>query len=152
MKIYYGFDLGGEDSDTFANMLPLARAMVDKYRDELGMSSFLVNLPSTDTSLTFVEDFRQYCKSEEWRMYIEKQVCMSNISRIYQNLRLRNNWETSMHVKYIKDLPKSKNLLKYLITEFQICEECHTAVTNSWYIHVDLQGFGWFGIFELAYM
>eukprot|EP00057_Strongylocentrotus_purpuratus_P026068 XP_011680542.1 PREDICTED: neurobeachin-like protein 1 isoform X2 [Strongylocentrotus purpuratus] len=60
--------------DTFAYMIPLARAMVDKYRDELGMSSFLVNLPSTETSPTFVEDFKEYCKSEEWRMYIEKQV------------------------------------------------------------------------------
>nr|XP_054753108.1 neurobeachin-like protein 1 [Lytechinus pictus] len=66
-------DTDGKE-DTFAYMIPLARAMVDKYRDELGMSSFLVNLPSTDTSPTFVEDFKEYCKSEEWRMYIEKQV------------------------------------------------------------------------------
>ncbi|XP_072180695.1 neurobeachin-like protein 1 [Diadema setosum] len=63
---------GAEDS--FAYMIPLARAMIDKYRDTLGMATFLLNLPSTETSPTFVEDFKEYCRSDEWRMYIEKQV------------------------------------------------------------------------------
>ncbi|XP_033101707.1 neurobeachin-like protein 1 [Anneissia japonica] len=59
---------------TYAYIVPLIRAMIEIYYQQLKMSSFLPNLPTTDTSASYFEDFQQYCLSEEWKLYIEKQV------------------------------------------------------------------------------
>ncbi|XP_071942779.1 neurobeachin-like protein 1 [Antedon mediterranea] len=59
---------------TYAYIVPLIRAMIEIYYQPLKMSSFLPNLPTTDTSSSYFEDFQKYCLSEEWKLYIEKQV------------------------------------------------------------------------------
>ncbi|XP_022079256.1 neurobeachin-like protein 1 [Acanthaster planci] len=66
--------LDARERETYAYLIPLTRAMIELYHKQLGMPNFLPHLPTTDTSPTFFEDFQSYCRSEEWRSYIEKQV------------------------------------------------------------------------------
>lgn len=66
--------LAAQEHETYAYLIPLARAMIEIYREQLKMTNFLPHLPTTDTSPTFFEDFQSYCRSEEWRIYMQKQV------------------------------------------------------------------------------
>ncbi|XP_071791552.1 neurobeachin-like protein 1 [Asterias amurensis] len=66
--------LNARERETYAYLIPLTRAMIEIYHNQLRMPNFLPHLPTTDTSPTFFEDFQTYCLSEEWRIYIDKQV------------------------------------------------------------------------------
>ena len=63
-----------QEHETYAYLIPLTRAMIEIYRDQLKMTDFLPDLPTTDTSPTFFEDFQNYCRKGEWRTYMQKQV------------------------------------------------------------------------------
>ncbi|XP_038073345.1 neurobeachin-like protein 1 isoform X2 [Patiria miniata] len=66
--------LNAEERETYSYLVPLTSAMIELYHNQLGMPDFLPHLPTTGTSPTFFEDFQSYCRSEEWRTYVEKQV------------------------------------------------------------------------------
>ncbi|XP_006816022.1 neurobeachin-like protein 1 [Saccoglossus kowalevskii] len=62
------------DKKTYSFLIPLMRAVIDKYVEPLNMKLHLPTLPMTNMSPTFFEDFQKYCLDPEWRAFIEKQV------------------------------------------------------------------------------
>ena len=74
------FILAGDEQYNF--LIPIMKALVDKCHDMLDMSNLLPNLPSTQKSPTFFEDFKSYCRSEEWRIFMKKQVgCICHLAQ-----------------------------------------------------------------------
>ncbi|KAK2169991.1 hypothetical protein LSH36_5g09019 [Paralvinella palmiformis] len=58
-------------------LIPIMKALVEKCHDMLDMANLLPSLPSTKLSPTFFDDFKTYCHSEEWRLFMKKQVLPS---------------------------------------------------------------------------
>ncbi|XP_071822216.1 neurobeachin-like protein 1 isoform X2 [Apostichopus japonicus] len=58
--------------DTYAHLVPILRAMVEMFSDELMMKRHLPNMPSN--SIKLFEHIETYLQSEEWRVYIDTQV------------------------------------------------------------------------------
>ncbi len=58
----------------YAFLLPVLKSLVDKYHAQLGMHVQVPNIPLSRASDTFYDDFREYCGSDEWRVFVAKQV------------------------------------------------------------------------------
>lgn len=63
-----------EKTETYAFLIPLVRTLVSKVYQLLFMNLHLPSLPLTNGSPSFFEDFREYCSSDEWQVYIDKYV------------------------------------------------------------------------------
>ncbi|KAJ8020057.1 Neurobeachin-like protein 1 [Holothuria leucospilota] len=57
---------------TYAHLLPILRAMVETFNEQLSMDKHLPNMPSNSKEL--FEEIENYCQGQEWRMYVDKQV------------------------------------------------------------------------------
>ncbi|XP_041374666.1 neurobeachin-like protein 1 [Gigantopelta aegis] len=63
-----------ENTDNYAFVIPVLKALVDKGYVLLNMEVSLPNLPHTSMSPTFFDDFRQYCCSDEWRNFVTNYI------------------------------------------------------------------------------
>ncbi|XP_025945583.1 neurobeachin-like protein 2 isoform X1 [Apteryx rowi] len=61
-------------SETFSWLVPIIRTLMDQCYESLQLQHFLPSLPPTNGSPTFYEDFQLFCKTAEWRGFIEKHV------------------------------------------------------------------------------
>ena len=77
----------------YAFLIPIMKCIVDKSYSLLQMNFQIPNIPLTSVTPTFYEDFRDYCKSDEWRIFIDKQVKMDNscfkLSILLSNIKFR---------------------------------------------------------------
>ncbi|XP_069568849.1 neurobeachin-like protein 1 isoform X2 [Brachyistius frenatus] len=63
---------GTEETYTF--LVPLLRTLLSKVHRLLYMELHLPRLPDANGSPSFFEDFRLYCESPEWRVYLDKYI------------------------------------------------------------------------------
>lgn len=63
-----------EKTETYSFLIPLVRTLVSKIYELLFMNLHLPSLPSTNGSPSFFEDFQEYCRSDEWKVYIDKYI------------------------------------------------------------------------------
>ncbi|XP_064361708.1 neurobeachin-like protein 2 isoform X1 [Dromaius novaehollandiae] len=61
-------------SEAFSWLVPIIRTLMDQCYESLRLQHFLPSLPPTNGSPTFYEDFQLFCKTAEWRGFIEKHV------------------------------------------------------------------------------
>jgi hypothetical protein len=66
--------LNEDDDQHYAFLIPIMKSLIDKCYDLLQMNVQVPNIPFTNISPTFYEDFKSYCKTDEWRIFIQKQV------------------------------------------------------------------------------
>uniref|UniRef100_H3B2H2 Neurobeachin-like protein 2 n=1 Tax=Latimeria chalumnae TaxID=7897 RepID=H3B2H2_LATCH len=66
-----------EQTETYSFLIPLIRTLVSKIYHLLYMNLHLPSLPAANGSPSFFEDFQEYCKSEEWKVYISKYIIPS---------------------------------------------------------------------------
>ncbi|KAJ4920566.1 hypothetical protein JOQ06_022127 [Pogonophryne albipinna] len=60
--------------ETYSFLVPLLRTLLSKVHRLLYMELHLPKLPDTNGSPSFFEDFQLYCKSPEWRVYLDKYI------------------------------------------------------------------------------
>uniref|UniRef100_A0A3Q3QH30 Neurobeachin-like protein 2 n=1 Tax=Monopterus albus TaxID=43700 RepID=A0A3Q3QH30_MONAL len=60
--------------DTYSFLVPLLRTLLSKVHRLLYMELHLPQLPDTNGSPSFFEDFQLYCNSPEWRVYLDKYI------------------------------------------------------------------------------
>lgn len=64
-----------QTEETYSFLVPLLRTLLSKVHRLLYMELHLPQLPDTNGSPSFFEDFQLYCNSPEWRVYLDKYVC-----------------------------------------------------------------------------
>jgi hypothetical protein len=64
------------DEQHYAFLIPIMKCLIEKTHGILQMNVQVPNIPLNNISPTFYEDFKEYCKSDEWRIFIQKQVCI----------------------------------------------------------------------------
>lgn len=62
------------DDEHYAFLIPIMKCLIEKCHSLLQMNVQVPNIPFNNVSPTFYEDFKEYCKSDEWRIFIQKQV------------------------------------------------------------------------------
>nr|XP_057907467.1 neurobeachin-like protein 1 isoform X2 [Doryrhamphus excisus] len=60
--------------ETYTFLVPLLRTLLSKVHRLLYMELHLPQLPDTNGSPSFFEDFQVYCNSTEWRVYLDKYI------------------------------------------------------------------------------
>ncbi|KAM4560063.1 neurobeachin-like protein 1 isoform 3-T3 [Odontesthes bonariensis] len=60
--------------ETYSFLVPLLRTLLSKVHRLLYMELHLPQLPDTNGSPSFFEDFKLYCNSPEWRVYLDKYI------------------------------------------------------------------------------
>ncbi|XP_052812655.1 neurobeachin-like protein 1 isoform X3 [Mya arenaria] len=58
-------------TDHYSFLAPVMKALIDKSYQLFNLDLNLPSLPSTNLSPTFFDDFKTYCKTEEWMRFIE---------------------------------------------------------------------------------
>ena len=62
------------DEQNYAFLLPIMKCLLEKSHALLQMNVQVPNIPSFSASPSFYEDFKEYCKCDEWRIFMQKQV------------------------------------------------------------------------------
>ncbi|KAK9524056.1 hypothetical protein VZT92_017923 [Zoarces viviparus] len=60
--------------ETYSFLVPLLRTLLSKVHRLLFIELHLPQLPDTNGSPSFFEDFQLYCNSPEWRVYLDKYI------------------------------------------------------------------------------
>uniref|UniRef100_A0AAQ5ZZH5 Neurobeachin-like protein 2 n=1 Tax=Amphiprion ocellaris TaxID=80972 RepID=A0AAQ5ZZH5_AMPOC len=63
-----------QTEETYSFLVPLLRTLLSKVHRLLYMELHLPQLPDTNGSPSFFEDFQLYCNSPEWRVYLDKYI------------------------------------------------------------------------------
>lgn len=63
-----------QSEEIYSFLVPLLRTLLLKVHRLLYMELHLPQLPDTNGSPSFFEDFKLYCDSPEWRVYLDKYV------------------------------------------------------------------------------
>ncbi|XP_028319544.1 neurobeachin-like protein 1 isoform X2 [Gouania willdenowi] len=63
-----------QTEETYSFLVPLLRTLLSKVHRLLYMELHLPQLPDTNGSPSFFEDFQIYCNSTEWRVYLDKYI------------------------------------------------------------------------------
>ncbi|KAL1022209.1 hypothetical protein UPYG_G00023730 [Umbra pygmaea] len=63
-----------QTGETYMCLVPLLRTLLSKVHKLLYMELHLPQLPDTNDSPSFFEDFQLYCNSPEWRVYLDKYI------------------------------------------------------------------------------
>lgn len=71
-----------QTEETYSFLVPLLRTLLSKVHRLLYMELHLPQLPDTNGSPSFFEDFKIYCNSPEWRVYLDKYVCNSDLQSL----------------------------------------------------------------------
>ncbi|XP_061572701.1 neurobeachin-like protein 2 isoform X3 [Cololabis saira] len=61
-------------SETFSQLVPIVRTLLDQHADPVTLQSLLPNLPITNGSTTFAQDLKAYCHMLEWQSFYQQQV------------------------------------------------------------------------------
>ena len=72
-KFFLSFLTGG-DSEGYSFLMPVLKALIEKSRSILNLSSTVPDLPPTTSGPVFFEDFQMYSTSKQWTTFIEKKV------------------------------------------------------------------------------
>ena len=65
---------GNQSENYYAFHIPIMKCIIEKSHALLQMNFQIPNIPLTSVTPTFYEDFREYCKTDEWRIFIDKQI------------------------------------------------------------------------------
>ncbi|XP_028984475.1 neurobeachin-like protein 2 isoform X2 [Betta splendens] len=60
--------------ETFTQLVPIVRTLLDQHADPGTLHGLLPNLPVTNGSATFAQDLKAYCHSPEWQEFYQQQV------------------------------------------------------------------------------
>ncbi|KAM9307763.1 neurobeachin-like protein 2 [Gastrophryne carolinensis] len=60
--------------ETFSWLVPIIRTLMDQCFEPLQLQHHLPDLPPTNGSPTFYEDFQRFCTTAEWRLFMDKCV------------------------------------------------------------------------------
>ncbi|XP_056884546.1 neurobeachin-like protein 1 isoform X3 [Takifugu flavidus] len=63
-----------QTEEMYSFLVPLLRTLLSKVHRLLYMELHLPQLPDTNGSPSFFEDFKMYCNSPEWRVYLDKYI------------------------------------------------------------------------------
>eukprot|EP00064_Thunnus_orientalis_P017246 superscaffoldBa00003616_g17326 len=63
-----------QTEEMYSFLVPLLRTLLSKVHRLLYMELHLPQLPDTNGSPSFFEDFQLYCNSPEWRVYLDKYI------------------------------------------------------------------------------
>uniref|UniRef100_A0A2I4BEJ2 Neurobeachin-like protein 2 n=1 Tax=Austrofundulus limnaeus TaxID=52670 RepID=A0A2I4BEJ2_AUSLI len=63
-----------QTEEIYSFLVPLLRTLLSKVSRLLYMELHLPQLPDTNGSPSFFEDFKLYCNSPEWRVYLDKYI------------------------------------------------------------------------------
>ncbi len=66
--------IGQADDQHYAFLIPIMKSLIDKCQSLLLMNVQVPNVPFSNVSPTFYEDFKEYCQGPEWRMFIQRHV------------------------------------------------------------------------------
>lgn len=61
-------------SETFSQLVPIMKTLLDQHADPIALQSHLPNLPITNGSTTFAEDLKVYCNALEWQTFYQQKV------------------------------------------------------------------------------
>nr|XP_054591731.1 neurobeachin-like protein 2 isoform X3 [Nothobranchius furzeri] len=61
-------------SETFSQLVPVVRTLLDQHADPIALQNHLPNLPVTNGSSTFPEDLKAYCRTLEWQRFYQQKV------------------------------------------------------------------------------
>ncbi|XP_056141782.1 neurobeachin-like protein 2 isoform X2 [Lampris incognitus] len=61
-------------SETFFQLVPIVRTLLDQHADPIILQNLLPNLPVTNGSATFTQDLHTYCQTLEWQDFYLHQV------------------------------------------------------------------------------
>ncbi|KAM6967984.1 neurobeachin-like protein 2 [Aplochiton taeniatus] len=64
----------GGHSETFSQLVPIVRTLLDQHADPVTLQSKLPNLPVTNGSPTFAQDLHTYCHTLEWQEFYQHHV------------------------------------------------------------------------------
>ncbi|KAK0134570.1 Neurobeachin-like protein 2 [Merluccius polli] len=65
---------GDRNTETFSQLVPIVRTLLDQHADPVTLQSLLPNLPTTNGSTTFAQDLQNYCHTVEWQGFYQYQV------------------------------------------------------------------------------
>ncbi|KAG7242087.1 hypothetical protein INR49_024133 [Caranx melampygus] len=63
-----------EHPETFSQLVPIVRTLLDQHADPVTLQSLLPNLPITNGSTTFAQDLKVYCLTLEWQGFYQQKV------------------------------------------------------------------------------
>ena len=66
-----------DNKDQYNFLMPVMKALIDKCYGLLEIKTYLPNLPNTNNSPSFFDDFKTYCVTDEWKEFVEKHVVPS---------------------------------------------------------------------------
>uniref|UniRef100_A0A8C3MF62 Neurobeachin-like protein 2 n=1 Tax=Geospiza parvula TaxID=87175 RepID=A0A8C3MF62_GEOPR len=123
-----------EKTETYSFLIPLVRTLVSKVYELLFMNLHLPSLPPTNGSPSFFEDFQEYCRSDEWQVYIDKYVSRKfNMKRIHSDM-IMSKWHFIGKIEHFVE-PFSRKArqenLRYNSMLKQLSSQ-HTATLRQW--------------------
>uniref|UniRef100_A0A8C5JBW0 Neurobeachin-like protein 2 n=1 Tax=Junco hyemalis TaxID=40217 RepID=A0A8C5JBW0_JUNHY len=125
-----------EKTETYSFLIPLVRTLVSKVYELLFMNLHLPSLPPTNGSPSFFEDFQEYCRSDEWQVYIDKYVSSKfffNMKRIHSDM-IMSKWHFIGKIEHFVE-PFSRKArqenLRYNSMLKQLSSQ-HTATLRQW--------------------
>jgi hypothetical protein len=62
------------DESHYAFLIPIMKGLIEKYYRLLRMNIQVPNIPLNNATETFYEDFKEYCRCDEWRIFMGKHV------------------------------------------------------------------------------
>ncbi|KAG7261873.1 hypothetical protein CRUP_016958 [Coryphaenoides rupestris] len=65
---------GSRNAETFSQLVPIVRTLLDQHADPVTLQSLLPNLPTTNGSATFAQDLQAYCHTAEWQGFYQHEV------------------------------------------------------------------------------
>ncbi|XP_045900213.1 neurobeachin-like protein 2 isoform X3 [Micropterus dolomieu] len=63
-----------EHAETFPQLVPIVRTLLDQHADPFTLQNLLPNMPVTNGSTTFAQDLKAYCHTVEWQRFYQQQV------------------------------------------------------------------------------
>ncbi|XP_072337816.1 neurobeachin-like protein 1 isoform X1 [Scyliorhinus torazame] len=111
-----------ERTETYSFLIPIIRTLVSKIYELLYMNLHLPALPQSNGSPSFFEDFQEYCRSDEWRVYIDKYIIPSmkqyeveTFSKGHERMAIfwKGCYETMMVNLHKRDREKGESKLKF---------------------------------------
>ncbi|XP_028661999.2 neurobeachin-like protein 1 isoform X1 [Erpetoichthys calabaricus] len=109
-------------TETYSFLIPLIRTLLSKIYELLYMQLHLPALPNTNGSPSFFEDFREYCGSEEWRIYLDKYIIpymkqyeIEMFSRSHEAMAIfwKDSYEAFMVNLHRREREKGESKLKF---------------------------------------
>uniref|UniRef100_A0A8C3MD63 Neurobeachin like 1 n=1 Tax=Geospiza parvula TaxID=87175 RepID=A0A8C3MD63_GEOPR len=102
-----------EKTETYSFLIPLVRTLVSKVYELLFMNLHLPSLPPTNGSPSFFEDFQEYCRSDEWQVYIDKYVSRKLHDNEQMALYWKDCYEAFMVNMHKRDRERGESKLKF---------------------------------------